>query len=120
MAMSLDEIMPIFIEYLIAKANGKYCHLTNTIRKENFKYEEDTITVFVVGERIAEELNESLSMMFSQLLKDTFGYNYKFVFSNDEKAYEKAEQDKKKITTLVEVPFCEKRNRKETVKLSTK
>ena len=112
MAMSLDEIMPIFIEYLIAKANGKYCHLTNTIRKENFKYEEDTITVFVVGERIAEELNESLSMMFSQLLKDTFGYNYKFVFSNDEKAYEKAEQDKKKITTLVEVPFVKKETEK--------
>ena len=104
MAMSLDEIMPIFIEYMIAKANGKYCHLTNTIRKDHFKFTEDTITIFVVGQRIAGELNESLADKFSKMLYDAFGYNFKFEFSNDEEAYKEAEKEKKVASKIVMQP----------------
>ncbi len=100
-AMGINEIMPVYIDYMIAKANGKFCHLTNTIRREHFLIKDNSIKIFVVGERIAEELNDSLKVMFSSMLNEDFGYNYEIEFTNDDKAYEEAENKKKAASKLV-------------------
>lgn len=101
MAMGIEEIMPLFVEHMIKKVNGKYSHITNTIRRDAFDVSSDELKLFVVGERIAYELNESLSLIFSDMINEAFGYKYKITFVNDEKAYEEAEKKRRTAAKVI-------------------
>lgn len=101
MAMDKKEAVGHFLEHMIRKANGRYCHLTNSIRRDRFEFDEGTVTFFTVGQRIAEELNESLAEMFSQMITDAFGYSAEVIFVNDSEAYNQAEKDRRTPAAVI-------------------
>lgn len=101
MAMDKKEAVGHFLEHMIRKANGRYCHLTNSIRRDRFEFEDGTVTFFTVGQRIAEELNESLAEMFSQMITDAFGYSAEVIFVNDSEAYNQAEKDRRTPAAVI-------------------
>ena len=85
--MSLEELLPIYIKHMIKTVNGKYAHLTCTIMDENIHVGEEDIYVYVIGNRIAEELNNQLAGKFGSMLAEDFGIQRKFKFVNDKEEY---------------------------------
>lgn len=104
MAMDKKQIIGLFLEHMIRKANGRYCHLTNSIRRDRFDMDEEIIRFFTVGERIADELNESLSEMFSSMLNEAFGYNVEVVFANDGEVYNQTKDEIRDPAAVMKIP----------------
>jgi len=89
MAMDENEIMDLFIEYMINIANGKYKAVTKTIYPHEFRTGRDTLEIYALGQTAVRKLNEQVADMFSALLEKNFGIRKKVVFLNHEEAYEK-------------------------------
>ena len=85
--MSLDELIPLYVKHMIKIVNGKYAHLTSTILEENVHVGDNVVSVYVIGNRIAEELNGQLAGRFSLMLRDAFGISREFRFINDKDEY---------------------------------
>lgn len=101
MAMQIDEVVMLFLEHMIKRVNGQYSHLTNTIRRDSFEIKDEKVCFFTVGQRIADELNESLSVKFSNMLDEAFGYGLIVEFKNDEMAYNEAEKERKSAGRII-------------------
>ena len=85
--MSEDELIPLYLKHMIKIVNGKYAHLTGTILEENIHVGDTDVTVYVIGKRIAEELNNQLADRFGSMLADSFGIQKTFKFVNDKEEY---------------------------------
>ena len=80
MAMDKKEAVGHFLEHMIRKANGRYCHLTNSIRRDRFEFDEGTV---------------------SQMITDAFGYSAEVIFVNDSEAYNQAEKDRRTPAAVI-------------------
>lgn len=99
--MEPDIFVPLFLKHMIKEVNGKFAHITATIQEENVEVEGNRVTVYVIGNRIAEELNRQLAGRFSHMMGEKLGVEYIFSFVNDERTYCRIKDSIKKSTSVV-------------------
>ena len=63
-----EEIIRLFIPHMIEIINGKYAAITKTIQADKFTYNGQTLSIFALGRRSTEQLNEKVSRLFLSLI----------------------------------------------------
>ncbi len=103
---SAEEIVELAIGHMIYEVNGDYAHLTKTIQG-GVVLEDDIVTIPVLGDSAADQLNQKVAGMFEKILARDFGLTVTCRFENDEEQYEeiqkkKEQQDAAELTAVKE------------------
>ncbi len=120
--LSPEEIIRLYIEHMIAEANGTYSKYTKTIVNEEFSYKKAndvaaasnpegaraTLTLYTLGEVAAENLNQAVSAKFSEYLARDFGIYANVAFVNHEDrsriaAEQQADEEKKALAEMAKM-----------------
>lgn len=121
MIMDDDEIIRLFIPYMIHKANGKFRAITNSIKSNSLSIDENTVIIESLGKLVTEQLNSKISKMFKSMLAENFGFNYDVRFENDTELYKKVAEkwkssEQNDIKKNVEIQIQKAREAKSTPK----
>lgn len=87
-----QEVIGLFIEHMIHIVNGEFAPITKTIFPEKFRFEEDKLIIYALGNTSVELLNKQVASRFAKLLMENFGIQTEVQFENHQEIYEKAHQ----------------------------
>ncbi|MCQ2550600.1 MAG: PolC-type DNA polymerase III [Clostridia bacterium] len=110
MILTEEEIAINYLPYLIAKYK-EYSSLTKSIQLRQLTVYKGVIRVPVLGEVMANMLNERAALKYAHTFNETFNINFKFEFVNNETVFEKVtkeieeEHEEIKVKTRSKVIF---------------
>jgi len=94
MILTDEEVISLYIPYLIEKANGEFALITRTILPNKFVLSDGELTLYTLGDIVATKLNESVASLFEEILLEEMSLKVKICFRNHEEEYEKAKAEK--------------------------
>lgn len=104
-----EEAVGLYIDNMIGIINGEYAQLTATIESEEFRIDGDLLEIPAMGYMTTDKLNEQISSIFEQMLREDLGYEFNVVFINDNERYERVfnemEQQEKKAAEEAQKQF---------------
>ena len=106
-----EEIIELYIPYMVLMLNGKFAIITKTIQVENFTYDGQKIEILAFGKLATEQLNEKVAQKFGNLLKENFGIECEVIFRNNESLYNKTNEEILDWDKLERKEFAENRFR---------
>ncbi len=101
-----EEALTALIEYMIAEINGDYSRSTKTINAEELSYADGNVTIFAVGKTVVDELNQSVSRLFGNIIKRDLNLDVEVAFENHEETYKKGLRQKKADEELEIKSIC--------------
>ncbi len=88
MAMDDEQIVKLYLPYMIENVNGDYVSITKMIVEKKANVVDSAVTYYALGDFATDRLNERLAHRFSEILKDRFGININVHFENDSERYD--------------------------------
>ena len=82
-----------YLPHMIARANGEFASLTSCIDIEDVRTEGNVFRVKALGHIACDQLNAKVAGIFSRLIRQELGYDYRVQFVNDEDRYEEAQSE---------------------------
>ena len=99
MFQTKEEIVHLAIDHMIHEANGEFAHLTRTIQNHKVTLEDNVVTIPVLGDSAAYQLNNKVAGLFERILARDFGMATTFQFQNDIEQYEEVQKEKEQQDT---------------------
>ena len=87
-----EEIISLYIPYMIGKLNGAFLALTKAIDEKDFTLTGDSLTIRSLGNFATEQLNLKVAQEFQRMLAGTFGIRVNVKFENNEELYREKEK----------------------------
>ena len=94
MFQSEQEIIHLAIDHMVAEVNGDFAHMTRTIQNDGVTYEDKVITIPVLGDSAAYQLNKKVAGLFERILARDFGLVTTCQFRNNVEQYEEVQKEK--------------------------
>ncbi len=88
---SPEEILRLYLPYLIEESRADYGHLTATVQEEP-SFAGDTVYLKALGRDTVERLNSELAPLWERSLRERFGLARKFIFEQDAAVYEETQK----------------------------
>ena len=82
-----EEAIGYYIGHMIALVNGKYAHVTKTIYTDKWQLDENTLTIYALGQLSVDVLNKDVADKFEMLLKRDLDLDVKVRFENNTQEY---------------------------------
>ncbi|MGI6752079.1 MAG: PolC-type DNA polymerase III [Anaerovoracaceae bacterium] len=88
MLLSPEEIIPLYMPYAIEELEEKDAPLGKAILPREFTYGGEGLSIMVLGDEAARELNDRVAHIFHKKYLDTFNISVNVCFSNKQDRYE--------------------------------
>lgn len=103
--MNENDIVFFYIDYLFDFTEKNYSYLTKTIKKQNYIYDNNVLTIKAFGDKAVSEMNRLISPALCKQVSANFGIEISIVFKNCSETYQKrlAEKEKEKVEERIAV-----------------